>query len=308
MHNHSSLITIGAFRPYGGYYRLSAARRVLRQRCVALMTAALIPMAVSGCGGSNPGAAPSGIIVVPAQGTPTPTPPPTPTPTPTPTSSPTPTDPSCTVAIAVKRADRLTIRSAAGKIGIVAIGSSSTEGAYASSVAANYPSVLQSLLSQRNDLAAFIVYNKGVGGDTLIRTEARIEKDAISLQPQLIILQVGTNDSIVGPSAADMIAFTNRLQSLVARLKPISSVVLMNGQYYPDAPSNYEEYQAAIDEVSSSQNVAVFDRYAMMKNWIVTGKYSFKEILAGDRFHPNDFTYRCMGEIAAELVTTSVVR
>jgi acyl-CoA thioesterase-1 len=208
----------------------------------------------------------------------------------------------------VKRADQLIVRPVSGKVGIVAIGSSSTVGAYASSPTATYPAVMQAILNQRSDLASYTVYNKGVGGDTLIGTEARIERDALSLKPQLIILQIGTNDATGGPSTDDRIAFTNRLNSLVARLKPVTAVVLLNGQHYPTQPSNYDDYQNAIDQVSRDQSVAVIDRYALMRSWIMSGKYKFNEILAIDQFHPNDFTYHCMGQIAAELVTKSTVK
>jgi acyl-CoA thioesterase-1 len=132
--------------------------------------------------------------------------------------------------------------------------------------------------------------------------------DALSLYPQLIIIQIGTNDATIGPATTDLANFSSRLEALVARLKPAVSVVLMNGQYYPDEPQIYAGYMAAIDRVSRSQGVAVIDRYSLMKRWISSGKYQVSEVLASDRFHPNDFTYRCMGQIAADLIVQSTVK
>jgi acyl-CoA thioesterase-1 len=272
-------------------------QRRFRYRCIALVTAALVPLTVAGCGESDAMPSSPPIVVDPGS-----------IPNPTPTPTPSPQALSCTVADTVKRADQLIVRPDSGKVGIVAIGSSSTQGVHASSPAATYPAVMQAILDRRGDLATYTVYNAGVGGDNLIGTEARIDRDAVSLKPQLIILQMGTNDAIGGPSTDDRSAFSTRLNSLVARLKLVSSVVLLNGQYYPTQPSNYDDYQNAIDQVSRDQGVAVIDRYALMKSWILSGKYKFTEVLAPDQFHPNDFTYRCMGQIAAELVTKSTVR
>jgi len=290
--------------------------RVFSHQFITLPAATIVPLVVAGCGGSSGASDTPAIIVLP---TPTPAPAPTPTPTPAPAPTPTPTPApapapapqalSCTVADAVKRVEHFTIKSAAGAVAIVAIGSSSTAGAYASSAAATYPAVLQALINQRTDLANYVVYNKGVNGDTLALTEARIERDAIAFHPQLIILQVGTNDAFNGTTLAERAEFINRLSLLIVRLKPISKIVLMNSQYFSTGPQeNLEAYQSAIDQVSADQSIPLIDRYDLMRSWILSGKYTFQDILASDAFHPNDFTYRCMGQIAAELVIQSVVK
>ncbi|RZK41300.1 MAG: SGNH/GDSL hydrolase family protein [Hymenobacter sp.] len=265
---------------------------------VSLLAALLVPAALGGCDSSDSSSTSLGVIVVSA-----PLPPAAAPPAAAPTAA-APAEPQallCNVADAVKRADKLAITPVAGNVAIVTIGSSSTAGYYASSYLANYPSVLQSILQQTGGVVTYQVYNKGLNGDTISGTESRIDIDAVSLHPQLIILQVGTNDAISGPNEADRNAFSTRLTSLVARLKLVSAVVLMNGQYYPTQPANYEDYQNSIGQVSIDQGVPMIDRYELMKSWIMTKKYSFNDILAIDQFHPNDFTYRCMGQIAANL-------
>jgi len=81
------------------------------------------------------------------------------------------------------------------RIKIVAIGSSSTEGAGASGPEASYPAVLARELSQRFPNASIAVFNKGVGGERIDATIARFEKDVVALNPDLVIWQVGTNDA-----------------------------------------------------------------------------------------------------------------
>lgn len=189
-----------------------------------------------------------------------------------------------------------------GKVVLVAIGSSSTSGFAASSMEASYPSVLQKLLGARADLATFQVFNKGVNGDTLVGTEARLKRDVLDLDPQVVVLQTGTNDAINAQGAAALDDFRARLRSVVSGLKSTVPVILMNGQHYPTQPPNYLQFQNVIAEISAEQDVPLFDRYGLMQSWIDSRTYTFSQILAPDAFHPNDFTYRCMAEVIFDLV------
>lgn len=263
---------------------------------------------LAACGGSGGGADTSPPAVAVAIATPLPTP--TPTPAPTPTSEPTRAlvvARGCTAAENMLHADALRITPNGAKVLVVAIGSSSTQGAYASSPAASYPSVMQQLLSARGGAATFQVLNKGVGGDTLPGTQNRLQADVINQSPQLVIVQAGSNDSVNDPSGTGLADFTARLRSVVTQLKPKMAVVLMNSQHYPNEPGSYLAYQAVLQQVADEQGVALFDRYGLMKSWIDSGKYSYADILASDYFHPNDFTYRCMGQVAADLTYARTV-
>ena len=75
----------------------------------------------------------------------------------------------------------------------------------------------------------------------------------------------------------------------------------MNGQHYNSEPPAYANFQDATAILAMEQNVALFDRYALMKSWIMSGKYQYWDMLAADGFHPNDMTYRCIGQVIAEL-------
>lgn len=208
----------------------------------------------------------------------------------------------------MRRADSITILPNTGKVVVVAIGSSSTEGAFASSPAAYYPSVLQRLLSLRPEIAAFEVFNKGAGGESLSQMQARLQRDVLDLNPQVVILQTGTIEAISAQNSAAIDDFRARLRAVVSGLKSRTAVVLMNSQHYPSQPANYTAYQAVLDDVSAEQKVALIDRYALMKSWIDSNAFSFSQILASDLFHPNDFTYRCTAQIAADLLLSKTVK
>ncbi|WP_244433760.1 SGNH/GDSL hydrolase family protein, partial [Azospirillum sp. B506] len=89
---------------------------------------------------------------------------------------------------------QLSQRIAAGMpIRIVAIGSSSTAGAGASSPDRAYPARLDHYLSERFRNADIAVLNRGINGETDDQTETRIEADALGAKPDLVIWQVGAN-------------------------------------------------------------------------------------------------------------------
>src|SRR6516165_5591717 len=78
-------------------------------------------------------------------------------------------------------------------IKIVALGSSSTYGAGASTSAAAYPSRLAEELSRRFPGHEFMVLNRGVNGEEITDMLARIETAVIAEQPDLVLWQIGTN-------------------------------------------------------------------------------------------------------------------
>ena len=81
---------------------------------------------------------------------------------------------------------------------IVAIGSSSTAGAGASSPDASYPSRLAVELKQRFPLQDITVLNRGVNGEETEDMMARFATGVIAAHPQLVLWQVGTNSVLRG--------------------------------------------------------------------------------------------------------------
>ena len=106
--------------------------------------------------------------------------------------------PKCIVPADQARFDyplpRTARRIAAGlPVKIVAIGSSSTWGAGASSAAASYPSRLAIELDKQFPGHDFTVLNRGVNGEEAADMLARFETSVIAEQPHLVLWQVGTN-------------------------------------------------------------------------------------------------------------------
>src|SRR6202163_1319985 len=114
-------------------------------------------------------------------------------------------------------------------IKIVAVGSSSTAGAGASSPAACYPSRLAEDLKQRFPGAEITVLNRGVNGEEAADMLARLETDVVQEKPDLVLWQVGTN-AVLRDNPLDKIKQV--IQEGVHRLKATGAdIVLMDPQF-----------------------------------------------------------------------------
>ena len=183
---------------------------------------------------------------------------------------------------------------------IVALGSSSTSGAGASSRAFSYPARLEKELRTawpKNDVR---VINAGVGGQLAVHMVARIDKDVLSRKPQLVIWQTGVNDAIKG---VPLEKFTALLRQGMDRFRHAGvDVVLIDQQYYPrfkklkDGPL----YLAAHRDVAGQYGVPVVQRFRIMQHLIDSAQFTTATMLSPDQFHLNDSSYGCLGHLLAE--------
>ena len=114
----------------------------------------------------------------------------------------------CTVTKALSQLDapiaRMTKRlNAHEAVTIVALGSSSTAGAGASSSAFSYPSRLARELKRRFPLESFTVLNFGANGEEAAQMLVRLDV-ALTRDPDMIIWQVGTNAVLRDKSIDDV--------------------------------------------------------------------------------------------------------
>ena len=114
---------------------------------------------------------------------------------------------------------------------IVAIGSSSTAGAGASSPAMNYPSRLEVELQVLFPRIEVSVVNRGVNGEESRDMLARFDRDVFAEHPDLVLWQVGSN-SVLRDRPLDQ-ADTALHEGLKRLRKTGMDVVLINPQYAP---------------------------------------------------------------------------
>jgi lysophospholipase L1-like esterase len=199
-------------------------------------------------------------------------------------------------------------------IKIVAIGSSSTAGAGASSPEATYPSRLERELGEHFSGYDITVLNRGVNGEEAPDMLARFDASVVAEEPDLVLWQVGTNwvlrDRPLDPKATV-------LHEGLARLKSISSdVVMIDPQYAPKviAKPEAEAMVAQIAAAAKEENVDLFPRFALMKRWFENDHLPFDQFVSADGLHMNDWSYGCLAkwlgtsieEAASRLITTAV--
>ncbi len=191
-------------------------------------------------------------------------------------------------------------RIAAGApIRIVAIGSSSTAGAGASSQNKAYPARLDHYLSERFRNADIAVLNRGINGETDDQTEKRIEADALSAKPDLVIWQVGANTVL---RDGDQGLSERSIRRGVARLRAAGvDVVLMDLQY---APKMLEKTGVApmlirITGIATDNHIGVFHRFDVMRSLVKNRGMNMADLIGPDGVHQNDVGYDCVARMLA---------
>jgi lysophospholipase L1-like esterase len=191
---------------------------------------------------------------------------------------------------------------------IVALGSSSTKGVGASSPKACYPAKLEAELRKRFPGRTIVVDNLGIGGQLATDMLKRITSQVLPSRPDLVIWQTGVNDAVM---QVDLGIFHATVRGGVDLLRKAGiDVVLLDMQYFPGAEKipNFASYLVAMREIAGEQRVPLLQRYAIMKHFVMSARYAPQDLLAPDLFHPNDFSYACLGNVLADALQDEVTR
>jgi acyl-CoA thioesterase-1 len=193
-----------------------------------------------------------------------------------------------------------------GPLTIVALGSSSTEGVGATQPAFNYPNRLSALLRARFPGVPIRVVNRGVSGDMTRQMLARLDRDVLAEKPDLVIWQLGTNSVLHDVGATDESGLARRG---VERLKATGAdVILMDPQYAPAVlvHAGYRDTIRALANVARSEDVALFHRFAVMRDWAEEGRMTLAVMLAPDRLHMSDASYDCLARQLAHGIVAAI--
>jgi len=197
----------------------------------------------------------------------------------------------------------------AGKpITIVALGSSSTAGAGASSPAATYPSRLEADLKQAFPLGNIHVLNRGINGVEVRDVLEKLDQGMSADKPDLVLWQLGTNSLLRDRALADS---SERIGQGLAKLKKTGvDAILINPQYAPKVIAKPEvgHMVELIAKFAQQANINVFDRYAVMKYWRVSQNIPFGEFLSPDELHMNDWSYACTAKLLANAIKEAATR
>ena len=189
-----------------------------------------------------------------------------------------------------------------GPLRIVALGSSSTEGAGASRPDAAYPPRLQALLRAAWPGRAVEVVNAGRSGETSGEMLERRGRDVRAREPQLVIWQAGGNEALRDGSVE---TFRQRMREGLARLRAAHiPVILMDNQRSPRllAGGRGGLFDAELAGMVGP-GVALFSRASAMRQWEAMG---VGPLNGPDGLHQNDLGYECLaGALAASLIAAT---
>jgi acyl-CoA thioesterase I len=198
---------------------------------------------------------------------------------------------------------------ASGKpLKIVALGSSSTYGAGASTSAASYPSRLADELARRFPGHEITVLNRGVNGDEAADMLARLDTGVIAEKPDLVLWQVGTN-SVLRDKA--VLPHAPLLHEGLARLKATGAdVVLIDPQYAPRVISkpNCQGMVSLIATAAKAEHVGVFHRFELMRRWREIEQLPFETFVSADGLHMNDWSYACLAKALGTAIAEAATR
>ena len=210
--------------------------------------------------------------------------------------------PVCAAPAAFMRLEQPLVRTAARlaageALTIVAIGSSSTAGAGASSPAQSYPARLEADLRARFPSARVKVLNRGVNGEDAKQMLARFDETVVAEKPDLVLWQVDTN-AVLRDHAIDGEA--PLLREGIARLKAIKAdIVLLDSQYAPKviAKKDIGGMIELLRTIAAEEKIGVFKRFAIMRHWHEVDKVAFETLLSPDGLHMNDWSYGCVAKL-----------
>jgi acyl-CoA thioesterase I len=188
---------------------------------------------------------------------------------------------------------------------IVALGSSSTQGAMATDLGHSYPAVLQQVLSAGLAEAHVAVINRGIGGQDATEELARLDADVLAVRPQLVIWQVGANGALRN---ADPSVFRATVTEGVRRIQAAGAdVILMDNQQSPAllAKAGEAVFDQALAQVANETGASLFSRRALMLGWHRDGA-PLLEFIAADGLHHNDRGYLCVAQSLAHAILSGL--
>jgi acyl-CoA thioesterase I len=193
-------------------------------------------------------------------------------------------------------------------IKIVALGSSSTAGAGASSPAASYPSRLAVELSKLYPDVPIAVLNRGINGQDAAEMIARFKQDVIDERPDLVIWQIGTNAALRDVPIEDV---GKLVREGIAEIKKMGAdVLLVDPQFVPKviAKPEAEGMVRLIATTATSTKVNVFRRFAIMRHWRERDGMNFDTFTSPDGLHMNDWGYGCWAKLLCTAISDAATR
>ena len=141
------------------------------------------------------------------------------------------------------------------------------------------------------------IINTGIGGNTAADLVARVDGDVVAVQPHLVIITIGGNDSGHGRSLAD---FEADLRSLEKTLHQASALVVFQTYYalLPDWGNDVTKHMEVERRVAATTGAGLIDQYAWFLPWLQSDLAGYRTIMC-DPGHLNALGNCLFGTLAA---------
>ena len=213
---------------------------------------------------------------------------------------------------------------------VVAIGDSITQAdthwtvnGHRNSIQGGWVTRLGNLL-EKNFPGEYEVINKGINGDTALGVLRRLDRDVILLEPDIVIVAIGTND-IFARLSADPNSTPDTYQATIAKIfnklqlkLPDTPVFAMGmttslrkyanirfGNFLPQqdvVQTVFDDYNNTLRRLINEYKFSYVD---LPSQWPEEVEESWK--FCADGIHPNDAGYDLMTEILYEALMSTVV-
>jgi lysophospholipase L1-like esterase len=192
---------------------------------------------------------------------------------------------------------------------IMALGSSSTAGAGASTAAASYPARLEADLRTRFPGIPITVLNRGVNGEEAGDMLRRFDQVASADKPDVVLWQLGTNTVIRNHPIGEIDPL---LTKGLAQMKELGvDVVLIDLQFAPAVLGRRDAAEGMVNllaATSTSRSVDLFPRFKVMREWHDAEAIPFDTFLSPDLLHMNDWGYACFATLLGAAIEEAATR
>jgi len=183
---------------------------------------------------------------------------------------------------------------------IVALGDSLTSGWM---VARGYVEFLRDMLMARYPKADVTLINSGIPGDTAPGGLYRLQQDALSYKPDLVLVQFALNDAFCGCSVAE---YRRAIEAIIERIRQESSAepLLLTSTLPADADESnvVAPFYAALKDIAREKKCGVALVDERWRDAIAAGT-PHDSLVLYDRVHPSEAGYRLMAEAIMACLT-----
>ncbi len=175
----------------------------------------------------------------------------------------------------------------------------------------SYPSQLEKLLTK--DLSKIKVINSGIGGNTIIDANKRLDKDVASFKPDIVIINFGLNDGMISGSTpnVDIKDFEKYYDDLIKKLKLYDFKIIILGinpvsGLFPEKENeSFREKQRTIYEIYNEKilEIAKNNNFEYINLWEAFNEEAESiEYIQTDGIHPNEKGLKLIAELVCEKI------